>query len=108
MIGREMKDAYDGQVRTGVVVGDLNTHWQVDWGPNRTKIRKDRVGNKPKRQGPWWPGPAPLLVKVRAFLVASASGVELFTDKALAEFVADAETLLGEVDEELGRDFQQG
>ena len=55
MIGYEIKDAYQGRIRTGTVIEDLGTHWRVDWGPNRTKIRKDRVGDRPKRQGPWWP-----------------------------------------------------
>lgn len=54
-VGATIHDAYKGQVRIGRVVQDLDTHWLVDWGPNQTKIRKDRVGNKPKRQGPWWP-----------------------------------------------------
>jgi hypothetical protein len=53
-IGSTMRDAYNGTIRTGRVVEDLDTHWRVDWGRNHTKIRKDRVGNKPKRQGPWW------------------------------------------------------
>ena len=53
-IGREVKDAYDGQIRTGEVVEDLGTHWRVDWGPNKTRLRKDRIGDKPKKQGPWW------------------------------------------------------
>ena len=53
-IGKAIKDAYHGQIRTGHVVEDLKTHWRVDWGPNKTKIRKDRVGNSPKKQGPWW------------------------------------------------------
>lgn len=53
-VGRLMKDAYEGLIRTGHVVEDLGTHWRVDWGPNRTRIRKDRVGVRPKKQGPWW------------------------------------------------------
>lgn len=57
MVGREIKDAYEGQIRTGTVVEDLDTHWRVDWGPNHTKIRKNRVGKKPKRRGPWWSKP---------------------------------------------------
>jgi len=55
-VGRKVRDAYQGTVRTGEVVEDLDTHWRVDWGPNRTRIRKDRVGSSPKRQGPWWEG----------------------------------------------------
>lgn len=53
-VGRLMKDAYDGHIRIGRVVEDLGTHWRVDWGPNQTRIRKDRVGTRPKKQGPWW------------------------------------------------------
>lgn len=53
-VGATIKDAYQGRIRTGTVVEDLGTHWKVDWGPNRTRIRKDRVGKRPKRQGPWW------------------------------------------------------
>lgn len=59
MIGKIVKDAYRGRVRTGTVVEDLESHWRVDWGPNRTTIRKDRVGDRPKKQGPWWDNPAP-------------------------------------------------
>jgi hypothetical protein len=58
MIGRKIKDRYDNHIRVGEVVEDLGTHWRVDWGPNCTKIRKDRVGQKPKKQGPWWDEPA--------------------------------------------------
>lgn len=54
MIGNRIMDAYRGTTRIGVVVEDLDTHWRVNWGPNRTKIRKDRVGTRPKKQGPWW------------------------------------------------------
>jgi hypothetical protein len=49
MIGRKIKDRYDNHIRVGEVVEDLGTHWRVDWGPNCTKIRKDRVGQKPKK-----------------------------------------------------------
>lgn len=54
-LGSTIKDAYKGYVRTGTIVEDLDTHWRVDWGPNKTKVRKDRVGNSPKNQGPWFP-----------------------------------------------------
>ncbi len=54
-LGNTIKDAYKGHIRTGTIVEDLDSHWRVDWGGNRTRIRKDRVGNSPKRQGPWFP-----------------------------------------------------
>jgi hypothetical protein len=76
MIGAEIKDAYQGQIRTGTVVEDLGTHWRVDWGPNRTKIRKDRVGKRPKRQGPWWPNPpAPKTSECRSVTREDVEGI---------------------------------
>lgn len=57
MIGRSVKDAYGGALRDGVVIEDHRSHWLVDWGRNQTRIRKDRVGNKPKAYGPWWADP---------------------------------------------------
>jgi hypothetical protein len=53
-VGDQIKDAYQGQIRTGEVVEDLGGHVRVRWSAgNRTLIRKDRVGSKPKKQGPW-------------------------------------------------------
>lgn len=55
MIGRRIKDAYRDFVRTGTVIADLGERWQVQWdGRTKTKIGKNRVGNKPKKIGPWW------------------------------------------------------
>lgn len=57
MIGRKIKDAYRGDIRTGTVSEDMGEHWLVRWeGRKSTMIRKDRVGSKPKKTGPYWAG----------------------------------------------------